>query len=171
MTDSVLRYDLLVEDALRGVVRAALEQVAEHGLPGEHHFYITFRTTHPGVEIADRLRERYPGEMTIVLQHRYWDLEVTDERFGVTLSFNDIPERLSIPYDAVSAFADPSVRFGLQFDAGESEDEDDDIESEDDDEALPEGEAMAQDEDALDKAAADSATEKVVTLDNFRRKT
>lgn len=167
MTDNVLRYDLLVENALRGVVRAALEQVAEHGLPGEHHFYITFRTTEDGVEIADRLRERYPGEMTIVLQHRYWDLEVGEDRFAVTLTFNDIPERLSIPFEAVSAFADPSVRFGLQFDAGEAEEGEEEL-AEDEPETAAEGDRS---ETAEQDTGEDGAGEKVVTLDNFRRKT
>lgn len=162
MTDHALRYDLLVENALRGVVRAALEQVAASGLPGEHHFYITFRTTHPGVEIPDRLRERYAGEMTIVLQHRFWDLEIDAERFGVTLTFNDIPERLSIPFAAVSAFADPSVRFGLQFDAGEGEGDEEDAA----------GTAAGAEADGADEGEGETADdgEKVVTLDQFRRK-
>ena len=108
----------MVENALRDVVRQALRLAADRGLPGNHHFYITFRTDHPGSGLADHLVERYPGEMTIVLQHQFWGLQVHDELFEVTLSFNDKPERLRIPFEAVVSFADPSVRFGLQFEAG-----------------------------------------------------
>jgi len=120
MGEDGLRYDAMVESALRGVVRRALAYAAERGLPGDHHFYISFRTTHPGVDIPAALRARYPEEMTIVLQHQFWGLDVGEEAFGVTLSFSDVPERLTIPFAAVSAFADPSVRFGLQFDASKS---------------------------------------------------
>jgi hypothetical protein len=115
--DDELQYDVMVENALRGVVRQALEQVAQHGLPGEHHFYITFRTDHPDVQLSDRLREQYPREMTIVLQFQFWDLSVGETAFQVTLSFNNRSEFVEVPFDAVIAFADPSVRFGLQFDA------------------------------------------------------
>src|SRR5690606_10043115 len=113
--DELLRYDRMVEDALRMVVREALRITAEHGLGGDHHFYLTFRTDLPGVQISEALRQRYPREMTIVLQHRFWDLKVEDERFSVTLTFNEVPETLVVPFSAVAAFADPSVRFGLQF--------------------------------------------------------
>ncbi len=119
MADDDLRYDRMVEDALRGVVSAALTHVVERGLTGDHHFYITFRTDHPDVVMPDQLRARYPSEMTIVLQHQYWGLEVGPDAFGITLSFSNVPERLTIPFAAVAAFADPSVRFGLQFDVGE----------------------------------------------------
>ncbi len=119
-----LRYDVMVERALRGVLRDALRQVADTGLPGEHRLFITLRTDHPGVEVPDHLRERYPSEMTIVLEHQFWGLEVAEEAFGVTLSFSNEPERLRIPFDAVIAFADPSVRFGLQFDGSLGEVED-----------------------------------------------
>lgn len=114
MTDPVLRYDRMVEEALRGVLREALV-ICREGLPGNHHFYITFRTGHPGVEIADYIRSRYPEEMTIVLQHQFWGLEVTPDWFEVTLSFNRVNERLHVPFAAVTAFADPSAKFGLQF--------------------------------------------------------
>lgn len=124
-SENALRYDRMVEDALLSVVHRSLTYAAEKGLPGEHHFYITFRTDHPGVDIPQHLRERYPGEMTIILQYQFWDLEVGDDVFSVTLSFSDVPEKLTIPFDAVAAFADPSVRFGLQFDVGESTDETD----------------------------------------------
>lgn len=114
MTDKY-QYEALVDDALRGVVRRVLVHAAERGLPGTHHFYISFRTTEPGVEMPDYLRAKYPDEMTIVLQHQYWGLEVSDEAFDVTVSFNKRNERLKVPFAALSAFVDPSVRFGLQF--------------------------------------------------------
>jgi hypothetical protein len=109
-------YDALVDDALRSVVRRVLTQVADKGLPGSHHFYISFRSTDPGVELPDYLRAKYPEEMTIVLQHQYWDLIVQNESFEVTVSFNKQQERIKVPFAALSAFVDPSVRFGLQFD-------------------------------------------------------
>ncbi len=109
-------YDALVDDALRSVVRRVLRQVADKGLPGSHHFYISFRSTDPGVQLPDYLRAKYPEEMTIVLQHQYWDLNITDEFFEVTVSFNKQQERIKVPFASLSAFVDPSVRFGLQFD-------------------------------------------------------
>ncbi len=113
--EEILRYDRMVEGALRGVVKSSIEEVIKHGLPGDHHFYITFLTDYSGVKIPDYLRERYPGEMTIVLQYQFSDLFVKDEVLGVTLSFNNVPERLRIPLGAISIFADPSVNFALQF--------------------------------------------------------
>ena len=110
-----IRYDILAQAALRGVVRTVLADAARRGLPGEHHFKITFATTAPGVRLSERMRGQYPQEMTIVLQHQFWDLEVADDRFSVTLSFRQQPERLVIPFAAVTAFADPSAKFGLQF--------------------------------------------------------
>ncbi len=115
MATDIIRYDLLVQDALRGVVRKVLTESAREGLPGEHHYYITFRTDAPGVRLSTRMREKYPGEMTIILQHQFWDLSVTEQNFEVGLSFNNIPERLLIPFDAVTGFFDPSVQFGLKF--------------------------------------------------------
>ncbi|MEZ5667091.1 MAG: ClpXP protease specificity-enhancing factor SspB [Alphaproteobacteria bacterium] len=112
-----LRYEQFVEDALRGVVRRALETVSETGLPGNHHLYITFLTRHDGVDIPDYLAAQYPEEMTIVLQHQYWGLEIDAVRFSITLSFNKVHERLTVPFAAITAFADPSVNFGLQFKA------------------------------------------------------
>jgi len=109
-------YDALVDDALRSVVRRVLRQVADKGLPGSHHFYISFRSNDPGVQLPEYLRAKYPEEMTIVLQHQYWDLILTEEFFEVTVSFNKQQERIKVPYAALSAFVDPSVRFGLQFD-------------------------------------------------------
>ena len=110
-----LHYDLLVDDALRGVVRRVLADVAANGLPGAHHFYVSFKTSDPGVAIPDYLRAKYPEDMTIVLQHRYWGLEVGEDAFEVTVSFNRQNERLRVPFSALTAFVDPSVRFGLQF--------------------------------------------------------
>ena len=109
-------YDALVDDALRSVVRRVLTQVADKGLPGSHHFYISFRSTDPGVELPEYLRAKYPEEMTIVLQHQYWDLILGPESFEVTVSFNKQQERIKVPFAALSAFVDPSVHFGLQFD-------------------------------------------------------
>jgi uncharacterized protein len=120
MPDQSLDYGRFVERALRAVVRDALEVVAKRGMPGRHHLYITFRTDHPAVAIDDSLRARYPTEMTIVLQHEFWGLEVGAERFAVGLSFGDVPHRLEIPFEAVTVFADPSVEFGLQFAASEA---------------------------------------------------
>ncbi len=118
MTDIKIDYESLAQDALRGVVRTVLAQVAQgEQLPGNHHFYISFGTTRDGVGISKRLKDQYPEEMTIVLQHRYWDLQVHDDRFEVSLTFNSIPERLVIPYSALKVFFDPSVPYGLQFDS------------------------------------------------------
>jgi hypothetical protein len=118
----LIRYDLLVQDALKSVVRKVLID-AKDGLPGEHHFYISFQTDFPGVRLSNRLREKYPQEMTIVLQHQFWDLNVTEHTFEVGLSFSGIPERLLIPFDALTGFFDPSVQFGLKFDSQEEDDE------------------------------------------------
>jgi hypothetical protein len=115
MPKPTLRYDKMVEDALRGVVRGALAVVMERGLPGAHHFYITFRTDFPGVDIPAFLKAQYPGEMTIVLQFQFWGLELTERSFAVTLSFHGQAQRLVIPFAAITSFADPSVKFGLEF--------------------------------------------------------
>lgn len=151
--DSLIAYDDIVQDALRGVVYGVLKKVeAEGGLPGNHHFYIAFRTTAPGVEMPQHLRERYPEEMTIVIQHRYWDLNVTRERFEIGLSFNQVPTKLSIPYTAITGFHDPSVEFALQF-------------------PTPEGTAPAAPKPAPEPPAKDSGDgSNVVTLDAFRKK-
>lgn len=194
-SENALRYDRMVEDALLSVVHRSLTYAAEKGLPGEHHFYITFRTDHPGVDIPNHLRERYPGEMTIILQYQFWDLEVGDDIFSVTLSFSDVPEKLTIPFDAVAAFADPSVRFGLQFDVGDSADENDakssdatvitddsavgrsfaDHESQDNSsgsEKRQEESVEVEGDDAApdDADAASDDSDNVVTLDTFRKK-
>jgi len=115
-----IRYDLLTQDAMRGVVRRVLKDAALKGLAGEHHFFISFATRSPGVKISSRLQTQYAEEMTIVLQHQFWDLNVTDDAFEVGLSFNGIPERLTIPFAAIKGFFDPSVNFGLQFAPGRS---------------------------------------------------
>ena len=115
MSEQIFKYDMLVEEALRGVVRKSLRQAAAHGLPGNHHFYITFKTRHPEVAVPPYLTEKYPDEMTIVLQYQFWGLEVREDNFEVMLSFNDKRERLFIPFVALTGFADPSVKFGLQF--------------------------------------------------------
>jgi uncharacterized protein len=115
MAKPTLRYDKMVENALRSVVRDALAVTAERGLPGAHHFYITFRTDYAGVDIPDFLRAQYPQEMTIVLEHQFWGLEVDTVKFGVTLSFHSQAQRLIVPLAAITAFADPSVKFGLEF--------------------------------------------------------
>lgn len=114
-------YEALQQDAMRGVVRAVLSQIVKTGLPGEHHFYISFLTQAPGVILSKRLKEKYPHEMTIVLQHRFWDLIISEDRFEVKLTFDGIPERLVIPYRSIKVFIDPSVRFGLQFEDASSD--------------------------------------------------
>ena len=163
MADDELRYDQMVEDALRSVVRTALTRVESDGLPGEHHFYITFRTDAPGVDIPESLKEDYPSEMTIVLQHQFWELKVEPETFQVTLSFSNVPQRLTVPFESIVSFADPSVRFGLQFDLEEELGEEDggeipqDQESEDESGTGPQG-------------ANKDLSAKVITLDSFRKK-
>lgn len=158
--ENILRYDKMVESALRGVVRQAVEEVMEgDGLPGDHHFYITFMTDYPGVNIPDYLRDRYPGEMTIVLQFQFYDLDVDDERMQVTLSFNNVPEKLEIPLAAITIFADPSVNFALQFQPM-GDDLEPDFEPDDDD---PDGSRSSDSSD-------DGKTGEVVSLDQFRKK-
>lgn len=160
-----LRYDRMVETALRGVVRDALTQVAERGLPGNHHFYLTFRTGFPGVSIPDYLVAQYPNEMTIVLQFQYYGLEVTEERFEVTLSFNNVHERLVIPFAAISTFADPSVNFALQFQPAAAE--------EAEVAAMPARAVADRKEEAKPTPAEPAEPPKrgeVVTLDAFRKK-
>src|SRR5262245_30468844 len=110
-----IRYDILTQEALRGVVRTVLRDTAANGLPGEHHFYISFNTQADGVRLSPRMLAQYPEEMTVVLQHQFWDLVVTEDGFEVGVSFGGIPERLTVPFSAVKGFFDPSVQFGLQF--------------------------------------------------------
>jgi hypothetical protein len=181
MTKDWLRYDRMVEDALRGVVRRALTEVASSGLPGDHHFYLTFRTVEPGVHIAPPLRGQYPKEMTIVLQHQFWGLEVNEEHFAVTLSFGGKHERLVVPYRAIVSFADPSVKFGLQFEsavpAGEGEADGADtakgrtVTPKDLNDLPRSAMARADDEQsANEKTEADKSGAKILALDSFRKK-
>jgi hypothetical protein len=121
MATDHIRYDILAQEALRGVVRTVLADVAEKGLPGEHHFKITFATAAPGVRLSDRMRAQYPEAMTIVLQHQFWDLAVGDDAFEVGLSFGGVPERLAVPFASITAFYDPAVQFGFQFETIEVE--------------------------------------------------
>ena len=120
MATDHIRYDVLARDALRGVLRRVLSDAAAHGLPGEHHFFITFVSKAEGVKRSPRLLAQYPEEMTIILQHQFWDLVVTEDRFEVGLSFGGIPERLVVPFHAIKSFFDPSVQFGLQFEPSEA---------------------------------------------------
>jgi uncharacterized protein len=174
-------YDALVDDALRSVVRRVLRQVADKGLPGSHHFYISFRSTDGGVQLPDYLRAKYPEEMTIVLQHQYWDLIVGEEFFEVTVSFNKQQERIKVPFTALSAFVDPSVRFGLQFDRKDKGASADKAEPGQAPAPLPapdkrpslgtparEGKAET-DPVAAEKAKAEEIS-KIIKLDSFRKK-
>lgn len=151
-------YGNLMHRAMRGLIQEVLTRVADNGLPGEHHFFITFDTMHPDVELADWLSDRYPEEMTIVIQHWYDNLDVGDEGFAITLNFGDSPEPLYIPYDAIKTFVDPSVEFGLRFETQESHDDDDD----DDDVA------EAPHTDAEDIGTGHKEAE-IVSLDKFRK--
>ena len=170
--DDTLRYDRMVENALRGVVRQAVNEVKEKGLPGDHHFYITFMTDYPGVQIPDYLRERYPGEMTIVLQYQFTDLGVDKDRVMVTLSFNNIPEKLIIPLPAITIFADPSVNFALQFQPlGDHASGDDGMDlADDDDGKTPPPKGSKKKSSKSDKADEGTKTGEVVSLDQFRKK-
>jgi len=120
MATDHIRYDVLARDALRGVLRRVLTDAAEHGLPGEHHFFITFLSTAEGVKLSPRLLAQYPEEMTIILQHQFWDLTVTEDRFEVGLSFGGVAERLVVPFNSIKSFFDPSVQFGLQFEPADA---------------------------------------------------
>lgn len=164
MSSSTLDYERLVDGALKGVVREALAMTARRGLPGTHHFYLTFKTAHPGVEISDALHARYPDEMTIVLQHQFWGLDVEEDGFAVTLSFSGVSERLKVPYAALTAFVDPSVKFGLQFRAGSAPAQVNSAVNAGAQAADPASSAKADDE----KTAAPG--EKIVSLDAFRKK-
>lgn len=136
MTRSI-DYGNLMHRAMRGLIQSVLEDVAKNGLPGAHHFFITFDTNHPDVAIADWLRERYPDEMTVVIQHWFENLEVTADGFSVTLNFGNQPEPLVIPFDAVRTFVDPSVEFGLRFETREDDEEEEDEEEDDGDDDPP----------------------------------
>ncbi|MGB3810532.1 MAG: ClpXP protease specificity-enhancing factor SspB [Parvibaculum sp.] len=155
MAEDQMHYDVMAQEALRGVIRRALDVALKKGLPGEHHFYISFRTDAPGVEVSEKLRKQYPEEMTIVLQHQFWNLDVRDDGFSVDLTFNKIPEKLVVPYSAVHAFFDPSVQFGLQFEVSKPEG------------AAEAPKAVATKEEAPALPQGDAA---VVSLDAFRKK-
>lgn len=161
MTEDLLRYDLMIEAALRDVVRETLLSVVQNGLPGEHHFYITFLTNFPGVEIPEYLHSQYPDEMTIVLQYQFFGLKLEDDALHVTLSFNNIKERLRVPIEAITTFADPSVNFALQFQSGQIEDDEDD------------GSEQSEDENETSDGSNKIKDEKrgeVISLDMFRKK-
>jgi hypothetical protein len=177
--DDFVIYDKLIDVALRTVVRETLLHVAEHGLPGQHHIYLSFQTDYPGVMIADYLHQEYPDEMTIILQHRFWDLEVSETNFTVGMTFNKLQERLEIPFDAITRFSDPSVQFGLQFQtpgqgaanlrtggatAGI------DLKATDVTASQNDGGDEAEPDDAAEGNANGEAGADVVTLDSFRKK-
>jgi hypothetical protein len=161
--EDLIRYDLLVQRALRSVVRSVLSDTMENGLPGNHHFFITFRTDYPGVIIADHIRAKHPEEITIALQHQFWDMKVTDDIFEVGLSFGGVPEKLIVPFDALTGFWDPSVDFGLKFEMSLEELEAEEAEDEDG----PEPASTAQDKEE----PGEGHTASVVSLDAFRKKT
>jgi uncharacterized protein len=160
MAEDLMRYDQLAQNALRGVVREALRRVERTGLPGEHHFYIAFTTRYPGVSISDKLLQRYPREMTIVLQHQYSDLVITEDHFQVVLFFDQVPEKLVVPFAAIKGFLDPAVQFGLQFEVVQAE------------AAAPKPAEPDQPKPGAEPAkdAEVSTEEKVVSLDAFRKK-
>jgi hypothetical protein len=164
--DIQIDYPTMIDDAMRGVVRKALEQVqAEGQLPGEHHFFITFDTNFPGVKISPVLKKKYPKEMTIVLQHQFWDLATEDDFFTVTLSFNQRPERLVIPYSAMTAFADPSIKFGLQFHLADDEFDEEDFE----DSLTFDDHSAGNDEDKSAEGKDERPVAEVISLDTFRK--
>ncbi len=164
--EDLMRYDQLAQLALRGVVREALKRVEREGLPGEHHFYIAFNTRFPGVILSERTMERYPREMTIVLQHQYWNLKIHDTWFEVELSFDNIPEKLIIPFNAIKGFLDPAVQFGLQFEVVAVEDEAKTA----DDAAGDDHKSATSTEETAAEASATGEKTKVVSLDAFRKK-
>jgi uncharacterized protein len=154
----VIDYGNLMHRAMRGLIHDVLKGVERHGLPGKHHFFITFDTQHPDAELADWLSDRYPGEMTVVMQHWFDDLDVGDEGFAITLNFGDNPERLYIPYDAIKTFVDPSVEFGLRFETQSPPAEDE-----------AEAEPAPAPEPAMGQAVAGKPAGEVVSLDKFRK--
>ncbi len=156
--ETLIPYSELIDGAMRAVVREVLRKAAKSGLPGDHHFYVTFRTDHPGVKISETLKARYAREMTIVLQHQFWDFRVDDDQFHVTLTFSGVPERLTIPFSALTAFADPAVKFGLQFNPTGEEGANAPLQYDD-----------ASAESGEMKAAMEGAAE-IISLDAFRKK-
>jgi len=174
MSEDIIRYDILVQNALRGVIRKVLSEVEKTGLPGNHHFFITFVTTAPGVRISNRIREQYPEQMTIVLQHQFWDLEIGETGFGIGLSFSDVPEKLYVPYAAVRGFYDPSVNFELEFDVADGDAEAADEGAANADEPADTAQAPTESETVTESPATDGededGTADVVSLDAFRKK-
>ena len=175
MPEDLMRYDVLAQHALRSVVKLALQRVVRDGLPGEHHFFISFDTTYPGASVSSRIKAKYPDDMTIVLQHQFSGLNVFDKYFEVQLSFDNISERLVVPFASIKGFFDPTVQFGLQFEPGALDDGEDsetsDIDStgnaqDTDSPALHTG--SANDQAGAAKASNDDTT--VVSLDAFRKK-
>jgi len=165
-------YPSMIDDAMRSVVKKCLERAAEFGLPGDHHFFVSFDTTFPGADISPQLKERFPNEMTIVLQHQFWDLDVGKRGFSVMLSFNNVPEKLVVPYAALTAFADPSVKFGLQF---HQPTEDDlalfeELEEEGFDVETSFEREFTSNASNQDDEDGEPATAEVISLDSFRKK-
>src|SRR5215207_464865 len=174
MAQDLMRYDLLAQDALRGVVRAALMRVRQSGLPGEHHFYISFNTRHPDVRLSERLRTKYEKEMTIVLQHQFWNLQVGERDFEVELSFNEVAEKLVVPFSAVKGFFDPAAQFALQFEMVEEKAETGAEPAPDLKDHPAPAEAAEVTPEALPAPAAgprpSNDDQKIVSLDSFRKK-
>lgn len=177
MSDDHIRYDILAQEALRGVMRKVLSEVARTGLPGNHHFFITFLTGAPGVRVSTRLRERYPEQMTIVLQYQFWDLKVTETGFEIGLSFSDVPEKLEVPFAAVRGFYDPSVNFELEFDVKAEPVAAETTDVEEAPPTVPTPARRAERPKPDDAAASDTESDEdaaksgqVVSLDAFRKK-
>ena len=188
--EDLVRYDVLTQEALRDVIRKVLEEVSVAGLPGDHHFFITFRTDHPGVRLSTRMRERYPEEMTIVVQHSFWDLKVTETAFEIDLSFDDILERLRVPFASLKGFFDPHVKFGVQFDTEYLEAANGEVNSNETTIEKPAGENLPQVAQTRELTKADAKpnqsgqenkpsddvseeiteTAEIVSLDKFRKK-
>ena len=162
MSKDALNYPVMIDQAMRGMVRDALRRVSANGLPGEHHFFISYATEHPGVKMSEQLKSRYPKEITIVMQHQFWDFKVEDSQFSVTLSFGGVPEKLVVPFAALTAFADPSVKFGLQFQHTEMFDAQI-IESDDSPYENPVNLSVYGQEEDL-------GTAEIISLDSFRKK-
>jgi len=179
MSEDLIRYDLLAQEALRGLVKKVLADAAKYGLPGEHHFFVTFETDYPGVKIPNRLREKFPETMTIALQHQFRDLQAHDKEFEVGLSFGGVPERLRIPYGAIREFVDPSVKFGLQFETLDTTTEDgvaapaanaEKAESGEQPISLVPTERSSAPDANSPSSGSESGSAEVVSLDKFRKK-
>ncbi len=191
MGEDHIRYDILVQEALRGVVRKVMGEVAKTGLPGDHHFFISFATKAPGVRISERLLEQYEKEMTIVIQHQYWDFKVNDNSFEIGLSFDGKSENLEIPFSAIKGFFDPSVQFGLQFDVASIDKNKGEGKSDNSDEQRLKEEVSSKEKEVVTEAKLkkksskkqqdrqkttqkskdkNSEDNKIVSLDSFRKK-